>query len=123
MYHLQQLFCLIFSRNVPPEFLDGMGSYSMSTSLYHHQDHLKGQNGNSNIQLPAQTIVTSQPRSVQTISSTQLEAKSTVQALVHQPTPPNNHVHPRLVKSGLIMPRMLCIYNGVLTHLQMGVTG
>ena len=71
----------------------------MSTSLY-HQDHLKAQNGNSNIHLPAQTIVTSQPRSVQTISSNQLEAKSTVQALVHQPIP-NNHVHPRLVESGL----------------------
>ena len=106
----------IFRRNVPPEFLDGMGSYSMSTSLY-HQDHLKAQNGNSNIHLPAQTIVTSQPRSVQTISSTQLEAKSTVQALVHQPTPPNNHVHPRLIKSGLIMPRMLCTCNGILSHL------
>ena len=99
-----------------------MGSYSMSTSLYHHQDHLKGQNGNSNIQLPAQTIVTSQPRSVQTISSIQLEAKSTVQALVHQPTPPNNHVHPRLDKSGLIMPRMLCICNRVEPHFQMGVS-
>ena len=38
-------------------------------------------------ELPAQTIITNQPLSVQTISSTlQLEAKSTVEALIHQPT-------------------------------------
>jgi hypothetical protein len=78
------------SRNVPPEFLDGMGSYSMSTSLYshHHIGHRNGgQNGNPQNELPAQTIITNQPLSIQTISSTlQLEAKSTVEALIHQPT-------------------------------------
>jgi hypothetical protein len=91
-------------RNVPPEFLDGMGSYSMSTSLYsHHQiGHRNGGQNGSNPgnpinELPAQTIITNQPLSVQTISSTlQLEAKSTVEALIHQPTHTHtNHVHPR----------------------------
>ena len=77
-----------------------MGSYSLTTSALYQQQlqhtHRNGQNGNShtNIELPAQTIVTSQPRSVvQTISSSQLEAKSTVQALIHQPN--NHYVHPR----------------------------
>ena len=77
-----------------------MGSYSLTTSaLYQQQGHHRnGQNGSNpsstKVELPAQTIVTSQPRSVvQTISSSQLEAKSTVQALIHQPN--NHYVHPR----------------------------
>ena len=67
-----------FSRNVPPEFLDGLGSLSASLYPMHRQS--------------VATIVT-QPKSVQTISSIQFESKSnaSVQALIH---PGPNHVHP-----------------------------
>ena len=75
-------FVLIFSffrRNVPPEFLDGMGSYCQQASIcYQQRPH--------DATFSSAIVTQPQPSSeITTISCSQLDAKSTVEALIHQP--------------------------------------